>query len=175
MNKASFRKKAISMVHEGKKTREEYAKLQAEKFIENSSTFDPTVFTRLGSSGVNHFLQAVQDTGVSIGTPPIREAPKLDRRISRRANRALGWAHLRRSEPIWVVRAVIYGASAGLILLSLSVAAIINIDLWSFRNDQRKASFALSFVRADVQFNYSDRVNLFFFDQSHWRSRKQPS
>lgn len=124
MNRDSFRDYAKSAIVDGSKARAELARAQAEKFLAGSTAFNPTALQGLGSSGLRHFLASIdmpelsqEYRGTTAPQSQIEDAPT-------KSHKPLSWADLRRSEPLWTVRAIAYGVITGLLLLGLGATTL---------------------------------------------------
>lgn len=128
MNKEEFRKQARSAIDDGSRARAGIAQAQANEFLTNSAEFDPRVLRKLGSSGLKHFLCSIDQSNLLIQSA-IETPSKKPTESSRRNRESLGWDNERRTEPMWTIRALIYGLSAGFMLLALSTTVLKMVNL----------------------------------------------
>lgn len=131
MNKEQFRKQAQSAIYDGSAARADIARAQAKEFLTKSGDFDPRALQKLGSSGLRHFLSSIDQTSL-LAECSIKKPSKETIEPSRQIGESFGWKKQRRSEPLWTIRALIYGLSAGLIMLALCTTALKMINLGSY-------------------------------------------
>ncbi len=131
MSREEFRKQAQSAINDGAKARAGIAQAQAKEFLAKSADFDPRALQKLGSSGLRHFLSSIDQTSL-LAECRINKPSKETIGPSRQIGESFGWKKQRRSEPLWTIRAVIYGLSAGFILLALCATVFKIINLGSY-------------------------------------------
>ena len=119
MKPESFKTVAARAIDEGGRERQAQVRRLASQFAARPTEFDLRALERLGEDGLAEFLSHV---GGNVPCPgdreqglPLSAGPTL---VSG-AEESFGWAGERRSEPQWIVRAVLYGW-----FVSLSMAAI---------------------------------------------------
>lgn len=131
MNKEEFRKQARSAIGDGSRARAGIAQAQAKEFLAKSSEFDPRVLQKLGSSGLKHFLCSIDQSNL-LAQSAIETSSEKPTESLRWNGKSLGWGNQRRNEPLWTIRALVYGLSAGLMLLALSSTLLKIINLGSY-------------------------------------------
>jgi hypothetical protein len=131
MNKEEFRKQAQSAIYDGSAARAAIARAQAKEFLTKSGDFDPRALQKLGSSGLRHFLSSIDQTSL-LAECCIKKPPEETIESSGQKGEPLGWDKQRRSEPMWTIRALIYGLSAGFVMLALFTIALKIINLGSY-------------------------------------------
>ena len=131
MSREEFHKQALSVINDGAKARAGIAQAQANKFLSQSVDFDPRVLQKLGSSGLRHFLSTIDHSNL-LAESDIEKSSEKPIETSSQNGESFGWSKQRRSEPLWIIRALIYGLSTGFILLALSTTTlkIINLGIY---------------------------------------------
>jgi len=114
MKSNTFKQTAARAIDEGNRERQVTAERLASQFLAGADGFDPRALERLGKEGLATFLSGL---GTRNPLPNWQEAERTsDHRPFAVTAGALGWANWRRSEPQWLVGALVRSWAAGLIV-----------------------------------------------------------
>lgn len=108
MKREQFRKQAQSAIGDGSRARAELARIKANQFLTGSADFNPQDLQRLGSKGLHYFLDSVGQADLLITAKnAVIDEQSIKSPVSK--SRQHGWSHQRRSEPFWMLRAILFG------------------------------------------------------------------
>lgn len=128
MNKEEFHKQAQSAIGDGARARDDLARAQAKQFLTGSTDFRPQDLQRLGSKGLRQFLRLINRADLTTNPSPAATNKKVENSVTPE-NKQHGWSSQRRSEPVWILRAIFYGVVVALPLLAVSITALNFIDI----------------------------------------------
>lgn len=115
MDKKTFNKATESAINDGQFEKINLAQKYAASFLNGDSQFSPTNLEKLGTVGLNQFLETVGSNGVKFNNPSrSNSAPKQQQNKPSEAISS-GWRNQRRPEPSLLFHALAWGITTGLL------------------------------------------------------------
>lgn len=119
MKKSEFDSFAQAAVQESQLARKTLSKAQADRFLKNSTEFDPVELLKLGDEGMATFLNVISRGGIEISGQPLSStSPKVEKEMET-YSASVGWRDLRQPEPSWTLFALGCGVLTGIVPLGI--------------------------------------------------------
>lgn len=125
MDRTTFNYATQSAINDGQFEKINLAQKYAASFINGNPQFTPTDLEKLGTAGLNYFLEAVGSNGLKFNNIPRSDSVPIKQSNERSDSISLGWRNQQRSEPSLLLHALAWGITTGLLPIFVGLAYFI--------------------------------------------------
>lgn len=125
MDKTTFSKATQSAIRDGESEKISLAQKYASSFINGNPQFTPTDLEKLGTVGLNHFLEVVGSDGLKFNDISRSDSVPIEQSNEKSDSISLGWRNQQRSEPPLLLHALAWGITTGLLPIFVGLAYLI--------------------------------------------------